>query len=186
MQRVCVNCQHWHVDYEGDYSDTTPGDGFTMWCDRKHYHIYGSGIESDEHFRSLILKAEKCEDFDGVTVQAPPQAEAPPRPGAPIADTHCECACSSSLARSGERCTECGEIFAKARFDCKADTPLSVESLREAFKELEALLCDDEPLLLQGPACLLAPPEPGYRWIEKGDYYEQEPQEPLDRDLHKD
>ena len=68
IERVCVNCSKWHIEYEADYSEVTLGSGFTMWCEAEHYSISGPEIRSEIHFRLLILKARTCEDFDACTM----------------------------------------------------------------------------------------------------------------------
>lgn len=69
MERVCVNCSKWHIEYEADWSEVTPGSGFSMWCEASHYSITGPQIGSEEHFRGLILTAQACQDFDPCTVK---------------------------------------------------------------------------------------------------------------------
>lgn len=64
--RVCVLCKHWHCDYQGDYSELTPGRGFAMRCDKEHYYVTGYDLDDEDEFRSYILKARECPDFKAV------------------------------------------------------------------------------------------------------------------------
>lgn len=77
IERVCVNCAKWHIEYEQDFSEVTPGKGFSMWCEESVYNIDGGDIGSDEDFRDLILKARTCADFTPCTAA---QKEALKRP----------------------------------------------------------------------------------------------------------
>lgn len=37
--RTCFECQSLEYDYESDYSDTTPGEGFSIYCTKGKWHF---------------------------------------------------------------------------------------------------------------------------------------------------
>lgn len=60
----CVACKHWRFDEgEPDYSELTPGTEWNSSCEKGHWDV-GGAYTSREKFRSCLLQAEKCNDFE--------------------------------------------------------------------------------------------------------------------------
>lgn len=64
-EKLCIFCKHFNWNqFEMDYGSGSMGDYFTggMECFKGHYHRENPG--SNEEFRSLILLAENCPDYE--------------------------------------------------------------------------------------------------------------------------
>lgn len=62
--RTCIECTQWNFDTGcSDYSDVTPGESWSMWCQKDHYHI-GGLITDQEDLRDALRTAENCKDFE--------------------------------------------------------------------------------------------------------------------------
>jgi len=61
--QICVNCVHWEF-HAGtpDWTERTPGEGWSMECKKKHYSIWGCDTTEDQ-FRKAMLTATDCDDF---------------------------------------------------------------------------------------------------------------------------
>ena len=64
-EATCYICSQFNIDYESDWSDETPGNGFSMRCWKGHFQ-YDQGDLVDETipWHATITKARDCEDFD--------------------------------------------------------------------------------------------------------------------------
>lgn len=62
--RTCIMCRYWWIEFEADWSDITPGDGFSSGCNKDHWRTSDSGL-SAESYRRFLLKAEECSDYEG-------------------------------------------------------------------------------------------------------------------------
>lgn len=61
-KQTCWSCQHFRVEYEGDWSDVTPGEGFTLMCYKNHYD-YHNRITQEE-FAAAMERGFTCPDFE--------------------------------------------------------------------------------------------------------------------------
>ena len=67
--RLCLECEHCYVDYEGDWSSETPGRGFTMGCFRSRdeganwWSVDGREAEKGQVLAD-IRRAETCPLFE--------------------------------------------------------------------------------------------------------------------------
>jgi len=64
LEKVCINCRHWDFDAgTRDYSEYTPGDVWTMTCEKSRFDmLQGYDVTSDQ-LRETLLTARNCEDF---------------------------------------------------------------------------------------------------------------------------
>jgi len=62
MSRLCIYCKHFNVEYEGDYSDVTPGAGFTMSCRDGKYSI--NNEDNVKSFRETLETGLKCDKYE--------------------------------------------------------------------------------------------------------------------------
>lgn len=60
--KLCFRCKHIDVDYDGPWSDVTPGSGFSMKCRKDHFSL-GQEMELKE-YREAMEKGLDCEDFE--------------------------------------------------------------------------------------------------------------------------
>ena len=72
MEKICCFCQHWRCTHSAgyNYSEYTWSPGsFDLSCAKGHY---SEDDDMDtEAFRRLIVKAQDCPDFQGVTFETP-------------------------------------------------------------------------------------------------------------------
>ncbi|HET6890510.1 MAG TPA: hypothetical protein VFH31_05360 [Pyrinomonadaceae bacterium] len=72
MEKICCFCKHWTCNHSAgyNYSEYTWSSGsFDLSCDKGHYSE--DDDMTTEHFRTLILKATNCADFEVVTFETP-------------------------------------------------------------------------------------------------------------------
>ena len=65
---TCYCCKHVYMQYEGDYSDVTPGAGFEFGCCCGHF-AYGQSDLSERHnfditLHKVMTLAQECSDFE--------------------------------------------------------------------------------------------------------------------------
>ena len=59
----CLQCKHMRADYDGGYSEYTPGDGATLWCSENHWRLNNHNIEV-KALRDNTELANTCADFE--------------------------------------------------------------------------------------------------------------------------
>jgi hypothetical protein len=62
---TCLCCTHLMVEYEGDYSELTPGQGFFMTCCKGHFYVSGQ-YDNKREYHENLLKAQGCPDFEAL------------------------------------------------------------------------------------------------------------------------
>jgi hypothetical protein len=62
----CHNCKHFYTDYEGDYSELTPGSGAEIRCWKNHYYLENSDLVNLTAVRRALRLGETCDDFEPV------------------------------------------------------------------------------------------------------------------------
>lgn len=62
MSKICVYCEHWYVRYEHDWSDVTPGEGFSTGCCKGLWWTNGYDM-SQKDFRQKLEVGLTCEQF---------------------------------------------------------------------------------------------------------------------------
>lgn len=62
MSRLCIYCKHFDIDYEGAYSDVTPGSGFQAGCKEGVWWQNGDNLSPEGHRRCLEYGLT-CEKF---------------------------------------------------------------------------------------------------------------------------
>lgn len=61
---TCLCCTELSSEYDGGYSEQTPGDGMVLTCKRGHFHNTGGNWEFDTKSLHVDLRlAENCKDF---------------------------------------------------------------------------------------------------------------------------
>lgn len=55
----CHCCIKLNADFEGDYSELTPGRGYYIDCLAGHFY----SLEEDEYHEKLVVFARTCPDF---------------------------------------------------------------------------------------------------------------------------
>lgn len=70
MEKLCVFCKHWRFDGgEVGYSELTPGWAASMNCAKSRYGRFRlEDLGSESEFRSQILIAQRCPDFEAASV----------------------------------------------------------------------------------------------------------------------
>lgn len=58
----CLACQYIVLDFDGGYSEWTPGSGLVFYCMQGYFNI-GNDIESNT-LRDLHIKGQTCPDFE--------------------------------------------------------------------------------------------------------------------------
>ena len=61
--RTCIMCRYWWIEFEEDWSDITPGEGFSSGCNKAHWRT-GKGELSASSYRSFLLEAVECKDYE--------------------------------------------------------------------------------------------------------------------------
>ena len=59
----CIFCKHFNVSFEADWSDVTPGAGFTAKCLEEHWYIDGQ-MSTEDEWRLRTSMAVGCEDWE--------------------------------------------------------------------------------------------------------------------------
>lgn len=60
----CVNCIHWRWSSgHPDYSDMTPGTGWSSDCRKQHWSMDGWDV-SEQTFRENMRTARRCADYE--------------------------------------------------------------------------------------------------------------------------
>lgn len=59
--QTCWECREFGIDYEGDWSDVTPGAGLQIDCAKDHYHLSNSVTERE--FAEAMTRGFTCPDF---------------------------------------------------------------------------------------------------------------------------
>ena len=66
---TCYCCKNVYMEYEGDWSELTPGEGFEFGCHKKHFHYGDENLDMSRDFSHIIHKvmtlAQECRDFTG-------------------------------------------------------------------------------------------------------------------------
>jgi len=60
--KTCITCKNWWIEFEQDWSDVTPGNGFSSECLRDHWYM-GPDIRRDA-YQKVLLTAETCDDYE--------------------------------------------------------------------------------------------------------------------------
>lgn len=70
MKRLCVLCKHlcW-MEGEAGYSEYTPGCDAAMYCSKKHWNGGDFNSMTLKEYRSYMLTAETCKDYQEEEVQ---------------------------------------------------------------------------------------------------------------------
>ena len=66
--RTCLACTHFSISFEGDWSDITPGEGFSMKCYAKRPD--GSGYGHFPGWDGVDLERKPLKDFHATTQTA--------------------------------------------------------------------------------------------------------------------
>jgi len=62
MQKECYRCKFFQIEYDRDWSEYTPGSGFSMMCLKGHWSFSGE-TENISELRKCYDKAKNCPDF---------------------------------------------------------------------------------------------------------------------------
>ena len=62
MTRYCITCKHWFIEFEEDWSDITPGNGFSSECFKGHWYI-GNDVTTRD-YKKAMMSAETCHDYE--------------------------------------------------------------------------------------------------------------------------
>lgn len=62
MPDSCVGCAHLVIEFEGDWSEVTPGAGFEISCNLGLFH-FGQN-ESQQAFEKAITTSKTCGKFE--------------------------------------------------------------------------------------------------------------------------
>jgi hypothetical protein len=75
IERTCIECRWFDIDYEGDYSELTPGEGASITCLKFKWGMRNSDFNKDgtRRFRLAITMAEKCDEYSPEDPDATPQ-----------------------------------------------------------------------------------------------------------------
>ena len=61
--KCCIECQYMYLNTGSrGYSELTPGDEFSMSCEKQHWDWEPYG--SEQQYRDCILAAKRCADFE--------------------------------------------------------------------------------------------------------------------------
>lgn len=63
---TCFCCVFFNADYEGDWSDMTPGSGVSVACQKGHFRLGEYDLGETPSYHAKLLQAQTCEDFDPV------------------------------------------------------------------------------------------------------------------------
>jgi hypothetical protein len=63
MSKLCIYCKHWGVDFEGDWSEVTPGSGFTTRCQKGKWIVFGNDM-TEKEFRQRLEIGLSCDLFE--------------------------------------------------------------------------------------------------------------------------
>ena len=66
IKKLCVVCENWYHEVEQDYSEYTPGAGYSECCLGGYWSLNERVFRdtSEYAYRKLIQSAESCPDFD--------------------------------------------------------------------------------------------------------------------------
>ena len=71
IPRVCATCKHFtFTEGQSAYSEWTPATDCSFSCDKGYWYVTGGGCTEDE-FRSSMIAATICLDYEEVAVHRP-------------------------------------------------------------------------------------------------------------------
>lgn len=65
--KTCFSCRWIDLDLGIGWSEVTPGDGFTLRCNKGHYLLCDRDVESARKWGECISKAPGCPDYEDRT-----------------------------------------------------------------------------------------------------------------------
>jgi hypothetical protein len=65
---TCIGCKHFWVDMGSPgYSELTPGDDFSIYCNKNHWEF--RKFSTEEHFKQCLKTANTCQDYDEIEIK---------------------------------------------------------------------------------------------------------------------